>query len=710
MAAFDDLLNRIHDPALRADLERELELIRSDRELGLVFERHLPERVRLYHQRIQKGSSVEIENQSDSPVWTVKSIKDKYAIIQRIDDTNAFVEESIKTSDLVAVQEFGKPIFPGLRSVGRLERGGNKPFHTVINAENYHALETLMYAFEGKVDVIYIDPPYNTGDRSWKYNNDFVDLNDGYRHSKWLSFMEKRLILAKKLLRPDDGVLIVTIDEHEVHRLALLLQQIFPNYIHTMLTTVINPKGTIRGQFGRVEEYALFVIPNGIENLIAGKIIDSPSTEVPDEDHEYFENDLDDSDEESDLPASSDEPEDLISDEDSTEYEFQLFRRRGSSSLREDRPNRFFPIYIDEKKGQIVDVGETLPIGQNPTYEKVKGLRPIWPIDSEGNHRVWRWQVSRVREILSGPDSEGRYLKLGRYNPVIDNWTINLAVPKRSTVKQKTVWWETRHDSGTHGTTLIQKFLGKVRQFSYPKSLYLVRDTLDVVVRNRPEALILDFFAGSGTTAHATALLNQVDNGTRRSIMVTNNELESKTGEVLRKKGLGPGDKEYDSNGIFWNVTKPRMEAAISGNRQDGKPVPGTYIDKTPFAVGLPENIEFFELTYENPDQVQLGKAFVSIAPILWLMSGSTGDYILKPNNSMEISKSGLYGILFDPNKWPEFALAVKKALDMTHAFIVTDSDSVFQKVVAELPDSVKSVRLYESYLSTFSINSGARH
>ena len=116
--------------------------------------------------------------------------------------------------DLVVVAEFRDPIYPGLRSTGRVERGGDKPFHTVINAENYHALQTLLYTHQGKVDCIYIDPPYNTGAKDWKYNNDYVDGEDLYRHSKWLAFMERRLLLAKHLLNPDDSVLIVTIGDY----------------------------------------------------------------------------------------------------------------------------------------------------------------------------------------------------------------------------------------------------------------------------------------------------------------------------------------------------------------------------------------------------------------------------------------------------------------------------------------------------------------
>ena len=122
---------------------------------------------------------------------------------------------SVSTADLVAVAGIQDRIFPGLVETGRVERGGDKPFHTVINAENFHALEMLTYTHRHKVDCIYIDPPYNTGAKDWKYNNDYVAADDDYRHSKWLSFMERRLQVARELLNPEDSVLIVTIDEKE---------------------------------------------------------------------------------------------------------------------------------------------------------------------------------------------------------------------------------------------------------------------------------------------------------------------------------------------------------------------------------------------------------------------------------------------------------------------------------------------------------------
>jgi adenine-specific DNA-methyltransferase len=121
----------------------------------------------------------------------------------------------VAVGDLMVVREFGDAIYPGLESTGKVERGGDKPPHLVINSENFHALELLLYTHRGKLDAIYIDPPYNTRDRDWKYNNDYVDSSDVYGPSMWLAMMERRLQLAAELHNPDDSVLIVTIDEKE---------------------------------------------------------------------------------------------------------------------------------------------------------------------------------------------------------------------------------------------------------------------------------------------------------------------------------------------------------------------------------------------------------------------------------------------------------------------------------------------------------------
>ncbi len=265
----DVLLDKVQDAALRADLRSQIDRLKQKRSFGLVFEQHIPERVRLPQHPIRVGSQVVTRDADDSPTYEVISIEDGVATIEVIRDADGAyltapehdgLGEYAPVDSVVVISDFGEPVLPGFRYLGAVERGGDKPYHVVINGENHHALQALRFTHAGRVDCIYIDPPYNSGARDWKYNNDYVDDTDAYRHSKWLAFMERRLKLAKELLNPDDSVLIVTIDEKEYLRLGMLLEQTFPGSLIQMVSSVVKPGGTsrVRG-FSRVAEYLFFV-------------------------------------------------------------------------------------------------------------------------------------------------------------------------------------------------------------------------------------------------------------------------------------------------------------------------------------------------------------------------------------------------------------------------------------------------------------------
>ena len=255
MAKIEDLIDEIADPALRERIAGEVRELKRIKRFGLVFEEHIPETVSLYGLPIREGLVVQNRTTpNDLTEFRVLGVSDGTATV--VPKGTKGPETRIEVEDLLVVKQFHEQIFPGLTPVGSVRRGpADHPAHVVINGENFHALQMLAYAYAGKVDCIYIDPPYNTGDKSWKYNNRFVDVNDSYRHSKWLSFMEKRLRLAKPLLKPD-GVLVVTIDEHEVHHLGVLLREMFPNAYHQMVTIMNNPKGVSQPRFSRVEEHS----------------------------------------------------------------------------------------------------------------------------------------------------------------------------------------------------------------------------------------------------------------------------------------------------------------------------------------------------------------------------------------------------------------------------------------------------------------------
>lgn len=267
MALLEELIARIPNADLRRDIEREVGDLKGKVSWGLVFERHLPESVRLLSAPIKPGSVV----------WERRATKPRRFRVRGVDgsDLNVVIEPAgtiapaeadtlaIGAADVLVEKDFADPVFPVLTSIGSVRNGpGHRPSHAVIQGENYHAIEALLAMYDGQADCLYLDPPYNTGDKDWAYNNDYVDPNDAWRSSKWLSFMERRLRLAQRLLKPD-GVMVVTIDENEVHHLGMLLEQVFPAARVQMVTIAIHPSGSAGDGFSRVDEYAYFVFFGG---------------------------------------------------------------------------------------------------------------------------------------------------------------------------------------------------------------------------------------------------------------------------------------------------------------------------------------------------------------------------------------------------------------------------------------------------------------
>ncbi|MDO4241012.1 MAG: DNA methyltransferase, partial [Microbacteriaceae bacterium] len=270
-----------------------------------------------------------------------------------------------------------------------------------------------------------------------------------------------------------------------------------------------------------------------------------------------------------------------------------------------------------------------------------------------------------------------------------------------------TSWSITSHSARDHGSQLISALLNK-RSFPFPKSLYAVEDALRFFLKNKPEAVVLDFFSGSGTTAHAVMRLNKQDGGNRQCISVTNNEVAAAEQAKLRKQDLRPGDPEWEKWGICDYITKPRIEAAITGLTPDGEPIKGDYkfTDEFPMADGFAENAAFFTLTYESPLSVRHNRAFKRIAPMLWLRAGSRGRIIdTLGSDGWDVAEA--YGVLENFNHSSEFLDKIRAAETLRTVFLITDDDSAFQMVCRDLPEQVTPVRLYSSYLENFEINRG---
>ena len=687
------------DPQLGLDLRREVEALSTRRAFGLNFERHVPETVDLPGRAVRRGDKVrflpkrgEQPSSVDRKPWRVLGIRPTASgqvadLVRHEGPENQQRSADRAVGDLVVVAEFRDPIYPGLVSTGKVHRGGDRPFHTVINSENFHALQLLLYTHEGKIDAIYIDPPYNTGARDWKYNNDYVDSDDAYRHSKWLAMMERRLKLAKRLLNPGSSVLIVTIDEKEHLRLGLLLQQVFEASQIQMVSITISPRGTNRtSEFSRVDEYAFFVFV-GSASVTASAPLNGDDEEV----------------------------------------RWQYLRRGQKTLVRGSRPNQFYPIYVDEKSTRIVKIGA--PMRTEDRIEDlpdVPGAVPVFPVDPDGVQKIWGLTPATLRRahdrgyVRVTPGSEHQsytisYLTTPNIKLAEDGEKLKVVgtradgskivvFPGGKAERLSTVWRERRHDAGAYGTSVLRALLPG-RSFPFPKSLYAVEDCLRAFVADKPDATILDFFAGSGTTAHAVMRLNRQDGGRRQCILVTNNEVSAKEQKSLREQGLRPGDSEWEALGICEYFTKPRMAAAVTGETPDGHPIDGDYkfIDGFPMADGLAENIEFFTMTYEAPLPVAHNRSFEAIAPVLWLRARARGRRIERAKSDFDLADT--YAVLFDLDASGDFLAAVAETESARVAFIVTDDDRGFQAVCSELPARVEVVRLYESYLTNFTIN-----
>jgi adenine-specific DNA-methyltransferase len=697
---------KANDPQFGADLEREFRALSSRLSFGLNFERHRPEAVELPQRPVRRGDKVRIlpprgsVAKGDPRLWLVDGIhKTKKTADLKLLGASKSEAQTVALEDLVVVAEFRDTIYPGLVSTGKVSRGGDKPWHTVINGENYHTLKALTWTHRGKVDVIYIDPPYNTGAKDWKYNNDYVEGDDLYRHSKWLAFMERRLLIARELLKPEDSVLIVTIDEKEYLRLGLLLEQTFPEARIQMISSVINPKGVVRSaEFARVNEY-IFMCRLGNQSIHP----------------------------ESDADADA---------ESAVQMNWQPLRRSDIDSARHGavyRKLQFYPIYVSRDSGRIIEIGDPIPReADRLAVPQRSGCDAVFPVREDGTEIVWGVSADTLRKLhaqgfvrigshmpLKPQPWMIQYLTSGRIKDIEtgkatvlgrDEQGAVIAVYKSAEDRGKmpaTQWDRQSHNAQHYGTLLLKDFMPD-RRFPFPKSLYAVEDSLRYFVRGKPDAVILDFFAGSGTTAHAVMRLNRQDGGQRQAILVTNNEVSADEQRAMRESGARPGDAEWESRGICEYITKPRVTAAIAGVTPAGAVIAGNYkfTDEFPMADGFAENAEFFTLTYETPVAVSYQTAFECIAPLLWLRAGSKGRRIDRlPSAGWDVVEA--YGLLVDLDTATDFLKAARKAKSLRVAFIVTDDERRFQALSRRLPEGVEAVRLYESYLTNFAFANG---
>lgn len=692
MAAINDLISQIQDKELRERIQNEVDKMAKQKKFGLVFEEHLPECTPLYDVPVKVGATVAKRTGKVNDIYKVLSITDGVASCLHREDAEVI---SVPADELVCIAEFGEPIYPYLKPLDSVCNAPDSDlWHTLIEADNYHALQLLEYLYAGKVDCIYIDPPYNTGAKDWKYNNDYVDSSDTYRHSKWLSMMQKRLKLAKKLLNPKDSVLIVTIDEKEYLHLGCLLEEMFPEARIQMVSSVINPSGSARKNiFSRAEEYIYYI-------FIGDSCVYPNKTDM------------------------------IHPVKDDLKVRWASLLRSGSNSSRSSRPNLFYPLFFNINNGKFKKAGESLAASQDRTMVNCPDdCFIVWPMKANGEEARWTLSQDTLMEkykqglVKFGTWSKGQrtrtvsYLSEGMMTAMNNGELEILGRDEEGTIitgrsfksiVPLTIWNQPSHAAGDYGSTLLLN-LFNAKRFTFPKSLYAVKDTLNFVVAKKTNAIIVDFFAGSGTTLHAVNLLNAEDGGHRRCIMVTNNEVSADEAKALTEQGYHPGDEEWDNLGIARYVTWPRTVCSIEGHDVNGEPLKGNYIGSDiPMSDGFKANAAFFKLGFLDKNAVALGRQFKEMLPTLWMKAGAIGKcpVIESEIPSILFLPDNHFAVLTEESAFGELETMLSEHPEVQTVFIVTDYEAGYCAMAKSLKVE-RTYQLYRDYLDNFRINTG---
>lgn len=511
------------------------------------------------------------------------------------------VAELCKTKLPVLVDVKGKEV----------SEGNSGPTNVLIEGDNYHTLSVLNYTHKGKIDVIYIDPPYNTGAKDWKYNNNYVDVNDSYRHSKWLSMMSKRLQLAKNLLKKD-GVLICAIDDNEFYHLGTLLEDIFVDFEIHCVTIVHNPRGVQGRNFSYTHEYAYFLFRKGL------KVIG---------DRKLAESDID----------------------------WSNLRNWGSESLRSDAKNCFYPIVVEN--GKIVSFGPVLETEKHPKKQTEREGKKyyIYPIDVKGIERKWRYARQSVEDIKH----------LLRAKKTADGYEIEIG---KDFGTVKTVWIDKRYDANEYGTKVV-KGLTNNSGFNFPKSIYNVFDCLAPILYEKKDALVLDYFAGSGTTGHAVLLFNKKDGGKRGFILCTNNE-----------------------NKIAEDICFPRVKQVIKGHEE--------YPDIT----GIPSKLKYFRTDFVDADPTDKNKKkLTEMATEMLCLKEDTFEEVTKKKAFKIYKNTSRYtGIIFDQMAIPDFKEAIGKTKGKFNVYVFSLGDDSFDEEFKDIKQRVKLSPIPEVILRVY--------
>lgn len=562
------------------------------------------------------------------------------------------------------------------------------PFNILIEGDNYHALSVLNYTHPKSIDVMYFDPPYNTGAKDWKYNNDYVDAEDSFRHSKWISMMNNRLKLAKNLLKPD-GIICVTIDDYEMPRLFMLMEEIF-GYKNHLGTLVIrnNPSGrsTVNG-ISITHEYGLIF---GKSKLSKVGRLERNEAQI----NRYDETDTD------------------------GKYEWVNFRKHGGT--RAEASTMFYPFYLTKNNWRIPKMEWNKSKKEWTILEQPKNDETVvFPIDDNGKERRWKWGY---KSVLENPNQ----FKVGldrKKKP---------AMYMKARLKNEGVlpltWWDKKEYSSTaYGTNLVKEIFSDIQIFAYPKSLYAVIDCIKAMSEKK-DAIILDIFAGSGTTGHAVLELNKHDNGNRQFILCTNNE-----------------------NNICTNVTYPRIKKVIDGYEYTGtqkdllfeKKLNPTLFDKLDdfiidielvmekcsgiydkiekkieddtykiygstmvngFKNGIGGNLKYYKTNFVGSEPTHRNKKLLTEKSneMLCIRENTFEEVSIKPDIAIYKSENKYTAILFNEMKMEEFKREIKELKSKVSVYVFSLEGDDFSEDFEDLKNNITICSIPEAILKVY--------
>ena len=444
----------------------------------------------------------------------------KYGLVWE-DKPEQIVEDCKRNVPILRLKEKKKGIDPVVIT------DESKDDNILIEGDNYHALSVLNYTHKAKIDVIYIDPPYNTGNQDFVYDDKYVDIEDSFRHSKWVSFMHYRLSLAKELLKKT-GLVFISIDDNEYSNLKMLCDHVFgESNFRASITVKGNPRGRDYGGVARMHDYVLIYARTDFSEILS----------ITDENKEFpFQDEI-------------------------GGFEVRELRNRNIAFNINNRPNLYYPFYINPKKE--LDNG-FLEI----SLDKRAGWVELFPKESQGLKTVWRWGKPKSQqnlnvEIVAKKMMDGGYQIVEKY---------------RKKEKMVRSIWDDKDVNTEKGTLLLKEILEK-KMFGYPKPLEMVERIIEMGSPTK-DITVLDFFAGSGTTGHAVLSLNKRDGGNRKFILCTNNE-----------------------NGICEDVTYERVKRVIKGYKnKDNEKVGGAGGNLRYYKTDLVD----IEKLHHTPDQAKV--------------------------------------------------------------------------------------------------------